>query len=97
MEILAGSVWPRLLDPPVLWGAVVLVVAGIAIIAPHWSRTRRSGEVTRLTHRMLERGYTADEIERVLRAGLPDHAAEASDQQKPFIRPQAASRPPSPE
>lgn len=87
MDILAGGSWTRLLDMPTLWAIVVLVVAMTAILAPHWRRLRQTGEVTRLIHRMMEKGYSAEEIERILRAGLPEDADGRRDQRKSFLRP----------
>ena len=49
--------------------SAVAVVAVIWIIAFYWRRVRVAAYNARLKQLMIERGMSADEIERVLRAG----------------------------
>ena len=48
------------------------VVGFSAIFLPHWRRVREVEAAARLKLKMLERGFSADEIERVINAG-DDH------------------------
>lgn len=59
-----------------IWALVVMVIcagwiipATIGTIAKHWRRARESEHLEILKQSMIERGMSADEIERVLRAG----------------------------
>ena len=48
-----------------------MLVAAIKVIAGSWQRTRCTEIEASLKHDMLERGMSADEIERVLKASGP--------------------------
>lgn len=64
---LAAIDWSRLWFPPVpaiVFGTLA-GVTNLAVIGYFWLRSRE----TRLKERMVEKGYSADEIERVVRAG----------------------------
>ncbi len=70
MDLLADIDWNALFEMPnpvFFCGAVVAVAA---IIAPQWRKATQSRNETRMKERMIERGFSADEIERVTRAGL---------------------------
>ena len=54
----------------IFFWCVVGVVAITAIIARQWRRVRVAEAVAGLRAQMIERGYSADEIEKALRAGL---------------------------
>ena len=64
--MLAAIEWNRLLDPPI--GAIIFGgIAGVfnfAIIGYFWYRSRE----IRLKERMVDRGFSAEEIERVVYA-----------------------------
>jgi len=68
----APSVVELLTHPAALGVVAPLVLAAlvgiVAIIAVNWSKVRRAEFDATLKHDMLQRGMTADEIERVLRA-----------------------------
>ena len=87
MDLLAGNDLTRLLHPPTLWGLAALVVALVAIIGPHWRKAQRNSEAARLIRQMVDRGFSADEIERVLNAGMSqdDHSGSRRDWKR-FIR-----------
>jgi hypothetical protein len=61
------------------WGAVAfMVVAGgwiipvtVAAIASNWRKAHQAEQLAVLKQSMIERGMSADEIERVINAGLP--------------------------
>ena len=61
------------------WGMIALMVlAGgwvipvtAAAIAKNWRRARESEQLAILNQSMIERGMSADEIERVINAGMP--------------------------
>ena len=70
MDLLAfGWNWGQLLDPGTLVFVMGGVVAVSAIVFPQWRRVRHTEAATRLKHKMIDRGFSADEIERVLNAG----------------------------
>jgi len=57
----------------ILFWCVVGVVAVTAIIARQWRRVRVAEAVAALKAQMIEKGYSAEEIEKALQAGLePD-------------------------
>ncbi len=87
MDLLAGGDLTRLLTPPTLWGLAALLVALVAIIGPQWRKAQRDSEATRLIRQMVDRGFSADEIERVLSAGMSqdDHSHSRRDWKR-FIR-----------
>ena len=63
---------------------VMIVVLGLvglaAIIAPQWRKVQQAHHEARLKERMIERGFTADEIIRVINAGPGrDRAGKAED------------------
>ncbi len=70
MDLLATINWTRILEPPAGILLAAFIVALVSMIAPQWRRAHRDSELTRLKESMIQRGYSADEIERVARAGL---------------------------
>lgn len=63
---MSGFDWNQLLEPPlgaILTGGLVTIVL-LAVCGYFWLRSRE----TRLKERMVERGFSAEEIERVIRA-----------------------------
>ena len=66
---LAAWDWSQLLRMPTLVFVVGSVIAVIAIVLPHWRRVREVEAASRLKQKMVDRGFSADEIERVLSAG----------------------------
>ena len=87
MDLLASSEVTRLLTPPTVWGIAALVVALVSIIGPQWRRVHCNSEAARLIRQMVDRGFSADEIERVLNAGMSqdDHSGSRRDWKR-FIR-----------
>jgi hypothetical protein len=77
--MLAAIDWSRLLDPPlgpIICGAIAGAV-NFSVIGYCWIRSRE----IRLKQRMVERGYSADEIERIARVdmtGRTHHAGQAT-------------------
>lgn len=61
--------WSRLLRMPTLVFVVGGVIAVFAIVLPQWRRVREVEAASRLKQKMIDRGFSADEIERVLKAG----------------------------
>ena len=63
--IMAEVEWDRLF--PILENAIgmLFVVAIVSLVAAAWAVTRK----TRLKNKMVERGFTASEIEEVMNAG----------------------------
>ena len=87
MDLLAGSELTRLLQPPTLWGLAALLVALGGIIGPQWRKVHRNSEAARLIRQMVDRGFSADEIERVLNAGMSeDDRSRSRRDWKRFIR-----------
>ena len=64
-----------------------MLVALVSIIGPQWRKVHRNGEAVRLIRQMVDRGFSADEIERVLNAGMSqdDHSSSRRDWKR-FIR-----------
>ena len=56
----------------VLAGTIVLV----AIIVPQWRKAKQAGDEARLKERMIERGFTADEIATVIKASATPKLTE---------------------
>jgi hypothetical protein len=91
--LLAEIDWNALLREPDALPLLVLVpIMGIvglaAIIAPQWRKVQQTNAEARLKERMIERGFTADEIIRVINTGV-GHArkgkvADRLDSTKPF-------------
>lgn len=69
MALIAGWDWRSILEPRTLVFIVMGVVGFSAIFIPHWRRVREVEASTRLKLKMLDRGFSADEIERVINAG----------------------------
>jgi hypothetical protein len=69
MEFIAIIDWNRILEPPASILFAAFIVALVSMIAPQWRKAHRDSELTRLKESMIQRGYSADEIERVARAG----------------------------
>ena len=72
---------------PAIFGCLVAIVAIVANVA---SATIKANAETNLKRRMVERGYSVDEIERVIRATSNDSPQCAQD----FPTQAAASKPP---
>ena len=74
MEMLADTDWNAFVNGENLPLIVFLILAAVvlvtAIIALHWRRVRVAEAEASVKLRMIERGYSADEIERVLQAKL---------------------------
>ena len=72
---------PELLPLLAMFGTVT-AVALTAIIATQWRKAQRANNESRLKERMIERGFTADEIERVINAGADrDRTSKAANRQ----------------
>jgi hypothetical protein len=62
-----------------VWGAIaIMVIAGgwivpvtAGAIASNWRKARQSEQLALLKQSMIERGMSAEEIERVINAGVP--------------------------
>ena len=85
----------ELLTVVVVWAIVGIVVLGI-IIAIQWRKVQQSKRDADLKERMIERGFTADEIVSVINAGTsrgkPRESAKPADQPRgPGHRPEALS------
>ncbi|MHC4696293.1 MAG: hypothetical protein ACYTFA_06095 [Planctomycetota bacterium] len=75
-----GIDWNALLSGPDV--VPILMVTGfagiiglVAIIVPQWRKAKQAGDEARLKERMIERGFTADEIETVITASAPPRQA----------------------
>ena len=68
-------------QPALIIPALALLIPIVAIIAHHWQQVRRAELERRLKEQMLERGMSAEDIERVLAAGslTPDHQSAPCD------------------
>ncbi len=72
--LLAEADWNTLLDDPgilavvAVWAIVGVVVLG-SIIAIQWRKVQQAKHEANLKQRMIERGFTADEIVSVINAG----------------------------
>ena len=65
--LLAEFDWNALFDLPKIVFLAGAIIALGAIIAPQWRKVVQSRNETRLKEKMIERGFPADEIERVTR------------------------------
>ena len=75
LSLLAQIDWNTLLKEPDVLPLLVLVptfglVGLAAIIAPQWRKAQQANAEARLKERMIERGFTADEIINVINAGV---------------------------
>ena len=70
MYELAEIDWNTLLEPPAIVFIVGGIIALVAIIVPQWRKAQQAAAEARLKEQMLQRGFSADEIERVIRAGV---------------------------
>lgn len=74
MEMLAGIDWNTLLRDDdfslLLFLSLAALVALVTVITVQWRRIRVAEAEAALKLRMVERGLSVEEIERVLRAGL---------------------------
>ena len=61
--------WNLLLGPPTIFGLGGIVLAIVAVVAPQWRRVQQTTILAKLTRDMLDRGFTAEQIERILEAG----------------------------
>ena len=64
MDLIANINWTRILEPPAGILLAAFIVALVSMIAPQWRRAHRDSELVRLKESMIQRGYSADEIER---------------------------------
>ena len=60
------------------WAIATMVIAGgwiipiaVGAIASNWRKARQSEQLAVLKQSMIERGMSAEEIERVINAGMP--------------------------
>ena len=77
MYELASFDWGELLEMPTLIFLVGGVIAVTAIVATQWRQAQKTSDNARLKEQMIQRGFSADEIERVINAGPswpPDEA-----------------------
>ena len=56
--------------PLIMLTGTVGIVALAAIVTPQWRKAQQTRAEARLKERMVERGYSADEIIRVINAGV---------------------------
>lgn len=70
--------WSRILKPETLIFIMAGVVAVSAVVLPQWRRVREVEASSRLKQKMIDRGFSAEEIERVLNAGGDEEASEHS-------------------
>ncbi|MCH7591411.1 MAG: hypothetical protein IH989_01345 [Planctomycetes bacterium] len=75
---LAAWDWSQLFKMPTLAYVACGITAIFAIALPHWRRVREVEASSRLKQKMIDRGYSAEEIERVLKAGRDEEASERS-------------------
>ncbi len=61
-------------------GNIIFLVCGLiaitAIVAPQVLKSRQASEEARLKSQMIKRGFSADEIERVIRTGANEPDAD---------------------
>jgi hypothetical protein len=67
--LLADFSWNSLLSPPVLAIGGSMIVGMVAIGGGIWAAHKKSQMQMELKQDMIERGMSAEEIERVLKAG----------------------------
>ena len=69
--------WLKSIDP----AAFVFIMSGVVAVAaigfPQWRQVRQNESTSRLKQKMVDRGYSADEIERVLKAGEEDETTHS--------------------
>ena len=77
MHLLAGMRWDILFEEPAVYPflSITGLVLIVLIVAPQFRRAYQTRVEARLKERMLERGFSADEIERVVWARSDDGAA----------------------
>ena len=63
--------WDKIFDPRVIGIIMGCGIPIVAIIAKYWHDAVRSRSEIELKRSMVERGMSADEIERVMSAGTP--------------------------
>jgi hypothetical protein len=57
-----------LLNPVFIVFASATIISVVSTLAYHWHRTRQAEMETALKHEMLQRGMSADEIQKVIEA-----------------------------
>ena len=77
MDALASFDWDDLFEPPTIIFLVGGLIAVTAIVAHQWRRAQKSSDDARLKEQMLQRGFSAEEIERVIKAGAGDELSDA--------------------
>ena len=91
MVTLAGSSWVDLFMSPD--GAVIFMFVAMAtvsivgIVAGQWRRVRLGEAESALKLRMVEKGYSADQIERVLQARMDHRRRRKTARQPDFVVP----------
>ena len=75
MQTLAQSFdWNSLFRPEIAVPLGGCLIAIVAIVGGLWSKTVKSNRIAELKRAMIERGMSADEIERVIAADeIPEH------------------------
>ena len=72
MANLASIDWTRLLDGPAIplmfFFTAITVVCIVSVVAVQWRRVRVAETDATIKARMIEKGYSPEEIERVLQA-----------------------------
>lgn len=69
---LASFDWSGLLEPPAVVFVTGLIIAVVAIVGNQWRKIHQVTVEGRLKRQMIERGYSAEEIERAIRASAYD-------------------------
>ncbi len=91
MVTLANSNWVDLFENPLVFVIAVVIVLGavgiVGIVASQWRRVRIGEAESAVKLRMVEKGYSADQIERVLQARM-DHPRRRKPVREPdFVGP----------
>jgi len=83
--------WNNILtETPIVPVLAALTVGLVALIYPQWRKAQQAAAETRLKEKMIDRGYSPDEIARVVNAGvgkarLSDHG-DGRESAEPFVR-----------
>ena len=73
--MLADSIWEMVFDMPQIAVIMGCLVPIVGIIASCWYKAQRARSENELKRSMVERGMSADEIERVMAAHATGHHA----------------------
>lgn len=71
--------WGDLVTMPEIIFVIGGIIAVAAIVAPQVRRMRRASEEARLKEQMIQQGFSASEIERVIRAQGDEEDSEESE------------------